>query len=168
MQSDCMRSNYRWVQFGGFFKRLYIKEECRGASSSEHCQVGLCTDGCNRLPIHISGGNSDGSLLCLHLLSLLLWLIHWIRSLVLTTKWSVELLPACLQFVEFYIVCKHCIELLTWLLILWFSTVEHFVSHSGAHISYPCLHQRTTKFIWGTFIHYADLAQCRIYRKCIW
>ena len=44
------------------------KKEGRGASSSDQCQVGLRTDGCTRLPIHISGGNSDGSLLCLHLL----------------------------------------------------------------------------------------------------
>ena len=44
------------------------KKEGRGASSSDHCLVGLCTDGCTRLPIHTSDGNINGSLLCLHLL----------------------------------------------------------------------------------------------------
>ena len=44
------------------------KKGGRGTSSSGHCQVGLRTDGCTKLPIHISGGNSDGSLLCLYLL----------------------------------------------------------------------------------------------------
>ena len=68
MQLDCMWSNYRWVQLVAVLRDYTSRKEGKGASSNDRCQVGLHTDGCTRLPIHISGGNSDGSLLCIHLL----------------------------------------------------------------------------------------------------
>ena len=66
MQSDCMGPTTGGYNWWLFLKDYAPKKEGRGASSSDHCQVGLHTDGCTRLPIHISGGNSDGSLLCIH------------------------------------------------------------------------------------------------------